>query len=257
MGASRCPRRFWNAWPSMAPKIGTGLGLTESAGFCTYTPLDAGVDEVLASIGHDMPVYRMSIRQPMQRGRAGGSAPAGWRGRAHLLSGTADVSGLRRRCPGDGADGFARRLALHRRHRIPAGRRAALLRPRQLDHQARRPPGVPGGCREPYLRPGGQGGRLRGGRGRAPAAIRSDCGFCGEEARRGTHRRGTAPARQGHGVFHAPAALRHSGAGPDAPEPGREERLPSACASWRRRPRTSSVGGPGCKPRQRVLVSQW
>jgi acyl-CoA synthetase (AMP-forming)/AMP-acid ligase II len=62
----------------MAPKIGTGLGLTESAGFCTYTPLDAGVDEVLSSIGHDMPVYRMSIRQPMRAdGLAGESLADG------------------------------------------------------------------------------------------------------------------------------------------------------------------------------------
>jgi fatty-acyl-CoA synthase len=71
-GGQQAPRAFLERLANMAPKIGTGLGLTESAGFCTYTPLEADVDEVLSSIGHDMPVYRMSIRQPMcADGRAG------------------------------------------------------------------------------------------------------------------------------------------------------------------------------------------
>jgi acyl-CoA synthetase (AMP-forming)/AMP-acid ligase II len=62
----------------MAPKIGTGLGLTECAGFCTYTALEATVDEIAASIGHDMPVYPMSIRQPISEdGSAGEELPEG------------------------------------------------------------------------------------------------------------------------------------------------------------------------------------
>jgi acyl-CoA synthetase (AMP-forming)/AMP-acid ligase II len=77
-GGQQAPRAFLERLASMAPRIATGLGLTESAGFCTYTPLDAGVDEVLSSIGHDMPVYRMSIRQPMRAdGLAGDPLPDG------------------------------------------------------------------------------------------------------------------------------------------------------------------------------------
>jgi acyl-CoA synthetase (AMP-forming)/AMP-acid ligase II len=77
-GGQQAPRAFLERLAGMAPKIGTGLGLTESAGFCTYTPLDAGVDEVLSSIGHDMPVYRMSIRQPLRAdGLAGEPLPDG------------------------------------------------------------------------------------------------------------------------------------------------------------------------------------
>jgi fatty-acyl-CoA synthase len=77
-GGQQVPRAFLERLGGMAPRIGTGLGLTESAGFCTYTPLDAGVDEILSSIGHDMPVYRMSIRQPMRvDGWAGEPLPDG------------------------------------------------------------------------------------------------------------------------------------------------------------------------------------
>ena len=71
-GGQQAPRPFLEHLARMAPKIGTGLGLTESAGFCTYTPVHAGVDEILSSLGHDMPVYRMSVRRPMrENGNAG------------------------------------------------------------------------------------------------------------------------------------------------------------------------------------------
>jgi acyl-CoA synthetase (AMP-forming)/AMP-acid ligase II len=49
----------------MAPKFGTGLGLSEMAGFVTYSPLDGTVDDILASVGFDMPVSPLSIRKAM------------------------------------------------------------------------------------------------------------------------------------------------------------------------------------------------
>ena len=56
----------------MAPSFGTGLGLTETAGFVTYTPLDGTVDDILASVGFDMPLCPVSIREPMKNdGTAG------------------------------------------------------------------------------------------------------------------------------------------------------------------------------------------
>ena len=77
-GGQQVPRSFLERLAGMAPKIGTGLGLTESAGFCTYTAVDARADEVLASIGYDMPVYKMSIRLPMRvDGSAGGAISDG------------------------------------------------------------------------------------------------------------------------------------------------------------------------------------
>lgn len=77
-GGQQVPRQFLVKLASMAPKFGTGLGLTECAGFCTYTPLNGTVDDVLASIGYDMPVYPLSIRQPLREdGSAGDALPDG------------------------------------------------------------------------------------------------------------------------------------------------------------------------------------
>jgi acyl-CoA synthetase (AMP-forming)/AMP-acid ligase II len=56
----------------MAPVIGSGLGLTEAAGFCTYVQASADDHEtILAGLGEAMPIYPCTIRQPM---RADGSA---------------------------------------------------------------------------------------------------------------------------------------------------------------------------------------
>ena len=77
-GGQQVPRQFLERLSKMAPKIATGLGLTEAAGFCTYTPVGGSVDEVLASIGLDMPLYPMTIRKAMQEdGLAGAPLPDG------------------------------------------------------------------------------------------------------------------------------------------------------------------------------------
>ena len=77
-GGQQVSRQFLEQLATMAPGFGTGLGLTETAGFCTYTPLDGTVDDILAGVGHDMPVYPMSIREPMaEDGTAGAEVPAG------------------------------------------------------------------------------------------------------------------------------------------------------------------------------------
>ena len=63
---------FLEQLATMAPRIGSGFGLTESAGFITYTNPDTTVDEIVASIGYDMPISPISIREPMQaNGKAG------------------------------------------------------------------------------------------------------------------------------------------------------------------------------------------
>jgi acyl-CoA synthetase (AMP-forming)/AMP-acid ligase II len=59
------PRTLLERVGSMASQHPTGLGLTETAGFCTYTPLDASIDYLVSGVGYDMPVYPMTIRQPM------------------------------------------------------------------------------------------------------------------------------------------------------------------------------------------------
>lgn len=45
--------------------MGSGLGLTETAGFCTYTDVNAQVEDIAKSIGFDMPLFPISIRKPM------------------------------------------------------------------------------------------------------------------------------------------------------------------------------------------------
>ncbi|MHA1792073.1 MAG: class I adenylate-forming enzyme family protein [Promethearchaeota archaeon] len=77
-GGQSVSRQFLENLSKMAPKFGTGLGLTEVAGFCTYSPLDGTVDDILASIGFDMPITPMTIRKPMNPdGTAGDELPDG------------------------------------------------------------------------------------------------------------------------------------------------------------------------------------
>lgn len=77
-GGQEVPVEFLKKMQSMAPKIGTGLGLTETAGFCTYTDVDAIVTEIARSIGYDMKLTPISIREPMTReGLAGKELPSG------------------------------------------------------------------------------------------------------------------------------------------------------------------------------------
>lgn len=63
---------------AMAPGIGTGLGLTETSGFCTYTALGASAEDLAAGVGYDAPTCPISIREPMRPdGSAGAPLPAG------------------------------------------------------------------------------------------------------------------------------------------------------------------------------------
>ena len=71
-GGQEVPVEFLRKMKEMAPKIGTGLGLTETAGFCTYTDVDAGVEDIAKSIGFDMKITPLTVRKPMKEdGMAG------------------------------------------------------------------------------------------------------------------------------------------------------------------------------------------
>lgn len=77
-GGQAVSREFLEQLATMAPQFGTGLGLTETAGFVTYTPLDGTVDDIVASVGYDSPLCPLSIRDPMKPdGSAGDEKPAG------------------------------------------------------------------------------------------------------------------------------------------------------------------------------------
>jgi len=77
-GGQAVPREFLVKMKAMAPRIGTGLGLTETAGFCTYTNVDADVDELSQGIGYDSPICPISIRDFMKAdGNAGAEKSKG------------------------------------------------------------------------------------------------------------------------------------------------------------------------------------
>ncbi|MGO9317821.1 MAG: class I adenylate-forming enzyme family protein [Terracidiphilus sp.] len=83
-GGHSISRPFLDQLASMAPVIGTGLGLTETAGFCTYIQANAAdlnssqQETILTGLGEDMPVYPCTIRQPMRSdGNAGDELPSG------------------------------------------------------------------------------------------------------------------------------------------------------------------------------------
>lgn len=71
-GGQAVDRAFLEKLFAMCGKGGTGLGLTETAGFCTYSPVDGTIEDILAGVGFDMPLCPLSIREPMQEnGMAG------------------------------------------------------------------------------------------------------------------------------------------------------------------------------------------
>ena len=65
-GGQAVTRVFLEQLSAMAPEMGSGLGLTESAGFLTYTPHGGSVDDILASLGYDISISPISIREPMK-----------------------------------------------------------------------------------------------------------------------------------------------------------------------------------------------
>lgn len=75
-GGQAVSKEFLRRMKAMAPRIGTGLGLTETSGFCTYTNVDADVDELAEGIGFDMPLCPISIREPMRADGAAGDEKA-------------------------------------------------------------------------------------------------------------------------------------------------------------------------------------
>ena len=77
-GGQAVTRQFLEQLSKMAPKFGTVFGLTEIGGCCTYSPLDGTVDDILASVGFDMSLCPISVRDAMKEdGTAGAEKPKG------------------------------------------------------------------------------------------------------------------------------------------------------------------------------------
>ena len=66
-------RDFLQKMASMAPKFGTGIGMTETAGFTTFTPDGIDVEEMAGQVGRSFEhLAKVSIREPMNEdGTAG------------------------------------------------------------------------------------------------------------------------------------------------------------------------------------------
>ncbi len=64
---------FLKKLSTMAPNIGTGIGMTENAGFATFTPAGISVEEMAGQVGRAFPdLAQVSIRKPMNaNGTAG------------------------------------------------------------------------------------------------------------------------------------------------------------------------------------------
>jgi acyl-CoA synthetase (AMP-forming)/AMP-acid ligase II len=109
-GGNAVSRPFIGKLAAMAPFIGTGLGLTETAGFCTY--FQAGSedqDTIQGGLGVDMPIYPCTIREPMREdGTAGTELPEGetghvcFRGPQSFLGYVGDAESTRRTISSDG-----------------------------------------------------------------------------------------------------------------------------------------------------------
>ncbi|MBN2283352.1 MAG: acyl--CoA ligase [Deltaproteobacteria bacterium] len=70
---------FLKKLSSMAPKFGTGIGMTENAGFATFTPQGISIEEMAGQVGRSFPdLAEVSVRAPMNvDGTAGLELPDG------------------------------------------------------------------------------------------------------------------------------------------------------------------------------------
>ncbi len=58
---------FLKKLSTMAPKFGTGIGMTETAGFVTFTPSGISIEEMAGQVGQAFPdLAKVSIRKPMK-----------------------------------------------------------------------------------------------------------------------------------------------------------------------------------------------
>jgi acyl-CoA synthetase (AMP-forming)/AMP-acid ligase II len=77
-GGQQVTRPFVDRLCAMVPAVATGLGMTEMAGFVTYTGLTRDVDYLVNGVGWPMPITPLTIRRPMKPdGTAGDELPRG------------------------------------------------------------------------------------------------------------------------------------------------------------------------------------
>lgn len=76
-GGSSVDTGFLNRMAAMAPRFGTGIGMTENGGFGTFTPEGIPIEEMAGQVGRAFDdLAKVSIRQPMNAdGSAGDELP--------------------------------------------------------------------------------------------------------------------------------------------------------------------------------------
>jgi acyl-CoA synthetase (AMP-forming)/AMP-acid ligase II len=100
----------------MAPDFGTGIGMTENAGFATFTPRGIPIEEMAGQVGRAFPdLAKVTIRRPMlPDGQAGPELPDGEVGEI-CYHPPIVFFGILQHARRDGADHFQGRHPLHRR----------------------------------------------------------------------------------------------------------------------------------------------
>jgi len=77
-GGQQVPREFVELLLNHYPLVGTGLGLSEMAGFVTYTGMTNDLNVLSDTLGWWMPITPLTIREPMREdGSAGREMPIG------------------------------------------------------------------------------------------------------------------------------------------------------------------------------------
>lgn len=78
-GGSSVDVDFLRRLAKMAPRFGTGLGMTEGSGFCTFTPMDISVEEMAGQLGSPYAdLAAITVRKPMNAdGSVGDELPDG------------------------------------------------------------------------------------------------------------------------------------------------------------------------------------
>jgi len=75
-GGQAVDRPFLERLEAMARFPGTGLGLTETAGFCTYTTVGWKLEEIAAGVGFPAPICPLTVREPMREDGSAGAEKA-------------------------------------------------------------------------------------------------------------------------------------------------------------------------------------
>ncbi len=130
-------RPFLEKLSKMAPNLFTGLGLTETSGFCSYTPTDLTLDQFVGTLGFDFSIFPISVRKPMTYdGSAGKELPNGeigeicYQGPQNFLGYFGNKEATRKTLSTDGVlytgdMGYINDKGLHM-----AGRRKYLIKPK-------------------------------------------------------------------------------------------------------------------------------